>query len=166
MTIKFLEPRPVFYICLLAATLALGSALVAQFGFGLKPCILCLYARIPYAAAMVLCVVALLRPAGDHKLFLTLIMIAFFAAFAIAFFHVGVEQHWWELSGGCPVEKLNAKTSADALAELLATPLAPCDKVAWKLFDISIVIWNAVFSLAVHDYVMLAFALQFRKPRT
>lgn len=150
------QPRNVFLISLLVAIAALGAALVAQFGFGLKPCILCLYARIPYAVLIVVCAVALLRPDKEHLFFLVLIWLGFVVAFAISFFHVGVEQHWWELAGGCPVEKLKALTPDEMLAELLATPLAKCDEVAWRLFGISIVIWNTLLALVMNDYVLMA----------
>ncbi|MDX1921939.1 MAG: disulfide bond formation protein B [Alphaproteobacteria bacterium] len=164
--VALFHPRCVFILSLLVAIAALGAALVAQFVFDLKPCILCLYSRIPYALLIPLSLVALLYPEKNHRLFLILIMVLFFASFCIAFFHIGVEQHWWQLSGGCPVEALDTtKTSEQMLAELLATPLAPCDKVAWRLFGISIVIWNAALALAMHDYVLIAFVLHARKAR-
>ncbi|NDE90355.1 MAG: disulfide bond formation protein B [Alphaproteobacteria bacterium] len=149
-------PSTVFLISLIVAISALGAAFVAQFSFGLKPCILCLYARVPYVFLIIVSVLALLNGEKHNRLFLILLTIGFLASLAIAGFHVGVEQHWWELSGGCPVEKLAAKTSEEMLADLLATPLAPCDKVAWKVFDISIVIWNAALSLVMCAYLLLA----------
>ncbi len=152
------KPRNVFIIALLAAIGALGAALVAQFVYGLKPCILCLYARVPYVFIILACIAALASGEKHQKLFLALITAGFFVSFGVAMFHVGVEQHWWELSGGCPVEALDTtKTSEQMLAELLATPLAPCDKVGWSLMGISIVIWNAAFSLMMQDFVLLAF---------
>lgn len=158
------KPRNVFIITLLAAIGALGAALVAQFVYGLKPCILCLYARVPYAFIILVSIAALLSGEKQQKLFLAMIGAGFLMAFAVAMFHVGVEQHWWELSGGCPVEKLDTnKTSEQMLAELLATPLAPCDKVGWSLFGISIVIWNAAFSLMMHDFVLLAYIFGLKK---
>lgn len=155
------QPRLVFVLSLLVAIAALGAAFTAQFVFDMKPCILCLYSRIPYALLIPVCLAALLRPEKDQRLFLILIMVLFFASFCISLFHVGVEQHWWELSGGCPVEKLDTtKSSEQMLAELLATPLAPCDKVAWRLFGVSIVIWNAALALAMHDYLLIALLLR------
>ncbi len=156
-------PRNVFLICLLVSIGALSAALVAQFGFDLKPCILCLYARIPYLCLIVICAVALLRPNKEHSVWMLIIWFGFMAAFAISMFHVGVEQHWWELSGGCPVEKLGDKTPEQALAELLTTPMVACDKVAWKIFDVSVVIWNAALALGMSDVVIMAWALNKRK---
>ncbi len=158
------KPRNVFIIALLAACGALGAALIAQFVYGLKPCILCLYARVPYAFIILVSIAALVSGEKQQKLFLALIAAGFIAAFGVAMFHVGVEQHWWELSGGCPVEKLDTNKSADQmLAELLATPLAPCDKVGWEFMGMSIVIWNAAFSLLMHDFVLLGFVFSLKK---
>jgi disulfide bond formation protein DsbB len=162
-SLPIFNPRNVFIISLLAACGALGAALIAQFGYGLKPCILCLYARIPYVFLIIAASAALLMKDKYTKQFLIAIGVGFFAAFCVAFFHIGVEQHWWELAGGCPVEKLDAKSSQEMLAQLLATPLAPCDKVGWRLFGMSIVIWNAVFSLLMHDYVLLAYVFNIKK---
>ena len=164
------QPRNVYLISLLVSIGALGAALVAQFAFDLKPCILCLYARIPYVILIAVCVVALLRNSKANEterlIFMVLVWLGFVASFAIAFFHVGVEQHWWQLTGGCPVEKLAAKTPDAMLAELLATPLAPCDKVAWKLFGLSIVIWNALLALVMNDYVLLALVAMKKRKQT
>ena len=162
-TLPIFQPRNVFLISLLVAIGALGAALVAQFGFGLKPCVLCLYARIPYAVLIIISAVALLRPEKEHLVFLVLIWLCFVAAFAVSFFHVGVEQHWWELTGGCPVEKLQAQTPDDMLAELLATPQAKCDQVAWRLFGMSIVIWNTLLALVMNDYLLMALVAMKKK---
>ena len=161
------QPRNVYLISLLVSIGALGAALVAQFAFDLKPCILCLYARIPYAILILVCIAALLRhnkaSQTEQLVFMVLVWLGFVASFAIAFFHVGVEQHWWQLTGGCPVEKLGDKTAEQALAELLSTPLAACDKVAWELFGLSIVIWNALLALVMNDYVLLALVAMKKK---
>ncbi len=157
------QPRIVFLISLLVSIAALSAALIAQFVFDLKPCILCLYTRIPYVVLIILSAVALLRPEKEYNLFLILIWLAYAAAFAIGLFHIGVEQHWWELSGGCPVQKLGDKSPEQALAELLTTPLVPCDKVGWKIFDVSVVIWNAALALGMNDYLVLAWAIHNKK---
>ncbi len=156
------KPRHVFALSLLVSIVALVAAFMAQFGLDLKPCILCLYARIPFAILKLVCVVALFRPELEVFFFLVLITVVFFASFGLSVFHVGVEQHWWELSSGCPVEPLNAKTTQMALAELLTTPQVPCDQVAWRILGISVVIWNALLAFGMGGYVTLATTLFLR----
>ncbi len=85
-------------LLLLACVGALGAALTTQYGFGLKPCVLCIYQRIPYVVAAVLAATALSpRVSVRGKLALiALCGLAFAVDSGIAVFHVGVEHHWWE----------------------------------------------------------------------
>lgn len=149
-----LLPRNVFIICFVVALGALGSALTAQFVFDMKPCILCLWQRLPYLLIITFAFFGLVREDFTNYM-LAFLLLAFIASFGLAFFHFGVEQHWWELSGGCPVESLEGKTQEQVLAEIMATPLAPCDKVAWRIFGQSITLYNAALSLVMSIYLGL-----------
>ena len=55
-------PRLVPFAILAASIGALIIAYTAELAFGIEPCILCLYQRIPYALAGALAVAALLAP--------------------------------------------------------------------------------------------------------
>ena len=57
-------PRLVPFAILTASIGALIIAYTAELAFGIEPCILCLYQRIPYALAGALAVAALLAPSG------------------------------------------------------------------------------------------------------
>lgn len=156
---KLTETRTASVVILLVALAALGAAFAAQFVFGLKPCILCLYARIPYALLivdMLAALVLLSRYPALGKLFLASSAFLFLIAFGISVFHIGVEHGLWTFGTGCPVESLGEKTEAQALAELLTTPLAPCDKVAWRLLGFSITYWNAALALFMAVYAAFA----------
>ncbi|MHC8510103.1 MAG: disulfide bond formation protein B [Rhodospirillales bacterium] len=133
-----------------ACAVALGFAYLMQFGFGLAPCPLCLYQRIPYAAAAVLAALALMRP-GHRRLLLTFIAAAFIINAATAFYHVGVEQHWWASAvcgegGGAKVT-----TAAQLFAELKnpSSRELPCDKPVFMLFGLSMAGMNVIACLAL-----------------
>ena len=83
-------PRPIALVGLSA----LAAAYTAQYGFGLEPCILCLYQRVPYAVALGLGLLGLvaLRPAGLQPLLVLIAGLGFLAGAGIAGYHVGVEQ--------------------------------------------------------------------------
>ncbi|MBF0129720.1 MAG: disulfide bond formation protein B, partial [Alphaproteobacteria bacterium] len=73
---------------------ALAAALLLQFGFDLRPCILCKIERAPYVVAVLASAVVLARARGGRAL--TGFCAAVFAVgAAVAFYHVGVEGHWW-----------------------------------------------------------------------
>ncbi|PKU22783.1 disulfide bond formation protein B [Telmatospirillum siberiense] len=134
-------------LLLLACVGAMGTALITQYGFGLEPCILCFYQRIPYVVAGVLAVIALSSkvPVRGKIVLIALCALAFAIDSGIAFYHVGVEHHWWESAcvGGVNPEA----NSAEALKALLAgPPPVPCDRIPWSVFGISMAGYNALFT--------------------
>lgn len=159
---RLFEPVPATLIALLVSVGALGAALIAQFGFDLKPCILCLWQRAPYALIILetlgMLVVLKKMPNATKMapLFLAGLAFLFLVSAGLAFFHVGVEQHWWALEGGCPVGGIEEKSAEQMLAELLTTPVTPCDQITWKLLGLSITIWNVALSLGMAGYMALA----------
>ena len=80
-----------------ASVATLGGAFLFQYVGGLAPCILCIYERIPYGAAIALALLALCLGDGRARgAALLLCALAFAVDAGISVFHVGVEQHWWE----------------------------------------------------------------------
>ena len=130
---------------------ALGTAYGAQYAFGLEPCVLCLWQRVPYAAVILLALAALAvggTANGQRKtaLLTGLGGVAFLVGGAIAFYHVGVEQHWWASVTGC-TGGLPATMSVDDLqAALAAPPPKACDAVDWTFAGLSMATWNALLS--------------------
>ena len=132
---------------------ALAAALIAEHVFGLLPCVLCHYQRYAYVAALLAGTVGLF---AAPRAMVTLGGLAFLAGLAIAVFHVGVEQAWWEGTAGCHGPAFDPTASIDEMREaLLNTEFVPCDKVAWSLFGVSMAGYNALFSLI---FALAAFA--------
>ncbi|MBU6234337.1 MAG: disulfide bond formation protein B [Alphaproteobacteria bacterium] len=136
---------PIFAII---SALALAAAYTAQFGFGLEPCILCLYQRIPYAIIMVLGGVAYFTPLPVSRLIIFGIGLLFAAGAATGFFQVGVEQHWWLGTEACTTTFEGDSIEA-IRARIMGTPHARCDQIAWSMFGISMAGYNFLFSLGL-----------------
>lgn len=137
-------------LLLLACVGAMATALTTQYGFGLEPCILCIYQRIPYVVAGVLAAIALSPkvPLRGKIVLIALCGLAFAVDSATAVYHVGVEHHWWESAcvGGVNPEA----NSPEALQALLAgPPPVPCDRIPWSVFGISMAGYNAMFAFAL-----------------
>ncbi|MGE0652600.1 MAG: disulfide bond formation protein B, partial [Alphaproteobacteria bacterium] len=138
-----LQPRPLFAVLLAAAAAILGTALASQYLGGLQPCELCLWQRYPYAVVIGLSGIGFGlagvpgMPRGVLAGIAALIALALAADAAIAVFHVGVEQHWWQGAAGCTGETGGARTAADLARQLKATPVVRCDEVAWSFLGIS-----------------------------
>lgn len=132
-----------FGLLIIVASLgALAMALIGQYAFGLYPCTLCIYQRVPFVVAAVLGGVSMFyytRPA------LFLCGITFTVGTAIAAYHVGVEQAWWENIAGCSFD--TSDSSIEAIREqILNGPRALCTDVAWSLFGVSMAGYNVLFS--------------------
>ena len=142
---------------LLAASLgALAAAYTAQYGFGLDPCVLCLYQRVPYAVVVLLASGAMvLRHDLWRRLAVGLSGAALLAGAGIAAYHVGVEQHWWAGTAACGGVLTDVLTVDQLRAQLAAKPPASCDRPAWTLFGVSMAGYNGVVSLAL---AVVAFA--------
>ena len=133
-----------------ASTVALLSVFVAQYGFDLQPCVLCLWQRWPHAAAVVLGLAAWgfrRRPAASVGL-LCLAVAAELATGGIGVFHVGVEQGWWQGTAGCG-STIGADSVASLKAQIMKQPIVRCDEVAFALLGVSIAGWNALLAAAL-----------------
>src|SRR5580692_2206791 len=138
----------------LAASVAvLGAALLSQYWGGLAPCELCLLQRWPWWIAIAIAAAAWLI-GGRLALPIPAVLLAivFFVGAGIAFYHVGVEQHWFAGPTACTASG-GAANSVDALrAQLLGTKPVMCDQVQWSLLGISLAGWNLLASLAMGGF--------------
>lgn len=143
---------------------ALGAAFHAQFFQGLEPCPLCIYQRIPYAVILGLGVLMLIRPGAAFRRLITLIAAAaFVSGAAIAFYHVGVEQHWWG-SAFCGGELPEAGISTDDLLGALNEAVEkPCDQIDWTFLGLSMATYNAAGSSILALALVIAARLLTRK---
>jgi disulfide bond formation protein DsbB len=131
-------------LMLLASAGALAFAFVAQYAFGLEPCVLCLYQRWPYAAAILLMGVAVARPAPRSRLLL-LAALVFAVGGGIGAYHVGVEQHWWAGTEACQGGGA-AQTVEELRRQLLGRRPVRCDEPSFVFLGLSMAGWNVVFS--------------------
>jgi disulfide bond formation protein DsbB len=160
------QSRRFFLLIFLASAGALTAALVGEKGFGLAPCILCLYERIPYAVAGLvgLAMIALPTSPRLRSLGLWLVLTAFVVGVGLSAFHVGVEQHWWE-SPACTGGPLGA-VSVDDLMAAIQKPVRPaCDDIQWSFMGITLAGFNFVYSLVLAG-LTLGVTLRFGKGRS
>ncbi len=139
------DPRTLPALLAAACLGALGTALASQYWGGLNPCVLCIYQRYAYGAALAFAVLAFLlagRP-GGRRLMLAGAGLSFAGGSALAVFHVGVEQKWWRGTAECHAPALPENATVEQLREILLNQaFAPCDKVPWELFGISMAGFN------------------------
>ena len=158
--VAFLTARRLSPTLILAASVAtLGGAFLFQYVGGLAPCVLCIYERYPYGAAIALSLVALLLSNARWRgIALALCALAFVIDAGIGVFHVGVEQHWWEGTAACTGSVADGSaTSLEALRrKILSNGVARCDRIPWSLFGISLAGYNVLISLALASFAAWA----------
>lgn len=143
------HPRSLPALLAFACLAALGTALASQYWGGLYPCVLCIYQRYAYGTALVLAALAFLTAGSAlaRRVLLALTGLAFAAGSAIAAFHVGVEQKWWQGTAACHAPQLPPGATVDEMRDILLNqPFAPCDVVPWELFGISMAGFNVLAS--------------------
>ena len=152
---------PVAAQILLAASLgALLFVFVMQFGFGIQPCVLCLWQRVPYGVTVVAALLALIwKPyRRQTAILLALCAVAYLAGMGLAIFHTGVERHWWLGTAGCTVHPLQGGSPEDLRRALLETVMARCDEIAWSVFGLTMANLNIAGSLGLAFFAAAASA--------
>ncbi len=138
------------FILIIASAIALAVAYISQYFFGLEPCHLCLYQRIPYAVIIILAILAL--PLARYRLWLVrLALVALVVNIGIAGYHVGVENHVFEGLSSCSGSDVLPKDASidDLRNQLLGKQAVRCDKPAFVFLSLSMAGWNVVYMALV-----------------
>lgn len=137
------------------AAAALGMALLSQYKFGLEPCILCIFQRYPYGIVIALGVIGFISSFKCRKgvsMIMGLIGLTFLANSVIAFYHTGVELHWWKsFLEGCAVPELIGDMD-QIIADIQSrTKAVRCDEIPWSdpILDLSMANYNIIFCLGL-----------------
>lgn len=147
-------PRHFAALIAIYAAFSLGFALIAEHFFNLKPCVLCLYQRIPFAVALLVGIAGFIKP---HRLFTALIGLSFAANIGIAGFHTGVERGWWKGTDSCGgTIDISALTIEEIRAHILSAPTARCDEIPWELFGLSMTNYVLISSVLIVGFVVYA----------
>ena len=141
----------------------LGGALGSQYVGGLYPCEMCHWQRWPHYAALALALLSFaMRGQPDRgRSFVWLAALAIFTSGAIGVYHAGVEAGIFEGLTTCSAA-LSGGSSADILADIMATPLVRCDQIQWSFLGVSMAGWNAILSIGSASVISW---LSLRRPR-
>ncbi len=132
----------------LFAAFSSAVMLLGAFGFQflgeMPPCKLCIWQRWPHGLAFSVGILAFFLP--NRWLYGLAALIVLFGA-VVAFYHTGVEQHWWEGPSTCSSQSISGLTAEELMDQILSAPLVRCDEIPWSLFGLSMATWNGVASL-------------------
>lgn len=151
------------WLALLVPAALLAGALGSQYLGGLHPCEMCHWQRWPHYAAVALALgaVAMHRQPDRGRSFVWLAALAILTSGAIGVYHAGVEIGVFEGITQCTAGG-SGGSSADILADIMATPLVRCDQVQFAFLGLSMAAWNAILSIGSALTILW---LSLRRPR-
>ncbi len=139
----------------LLSFVSLAFAYTSEHVFGLLPCILCVYQRIPYFVVIAFGLISLLFKGQMRMLMVALCGLALLSGAGIAAYHVGVENGKFKMTDGC-VSTDPVPTSLEELRnQLIGKPAAACDKPQFVFLGISMAGWNFFVSALIGAYTLL-----------
>ena len=132
-------------IILLISIFTLVYAYFVEYILGYKPCNLCLIERWPYIIAIILILTNLIISKLE-KIILIKLSIIFAAATILSFYHVGIEQGFFEESSVCTSNnEINSLNKEDIIKEL-QKEVVSCKNVEFTFFGLSLATINLIIS--------------------
>ena len=125
---------------------ALVSAYIIEYGFGHKPCKLCVYERIPYFLSIFL-LIEILFFKRYKKITLLLLSLIFISSSILAFYHFGIEKNFFNESFVCANNNLLETISKEELLKQLSESSISCKDVNFTIMGLSLASINLIFSL-------------------
>ena len=133
-------------IIFIVISLAIISALIIQYWLDHEPCKLCLYQRIPYFLAILL-IIKIFFFKKYEKITLLILSLIFIGSTALAFYHLGIEQGFFNESLACTAPDVSKTLSKQQLMELLKQNSVSCKDASFKILGLSLATINTIFSL-------------------
>ena len=141
-----MKNKNILNIILFISFFSLGSAYFIEYILGYSACNLCLIERIPYFLALLIILIGFFLNRFEKFILISLGFI-FLCATILSFYHVGIEQGFFEESLACvsnnDVSLLNKK---DLLKEIQTARIS-CKDVDFTLFGLSLATINTIISL-------------------
>ena len=142
MMLETLRPRWPLVALIVSGALLAGAHAFETFGH-LAPCVMCLAQREWHWGIVAIAILALASRQETRTVALIL-GVAFLGSFAMAAWHVAVEQHW--VAATCETGPAAGSLVFDVNAPL---NVPHCDTPAWTLIGISMAGYNALISLSM-----------------
>ena len=133
---------------LVFTSLVLVSAFIIEHQLGHEPCKLCLYQRIPYFLSMLL-IIKMLFIKKYERITLLILFLAFISSTALAFYHFGIEQGFFNESLACTTGVLSETLSKEEILEQLKQNSISCKDVSFRILGLSLAAINTIFSLVL-----------------
>ena len=144
-----------FYIIIFTFSFfSLIVALYIEYILGFKPCILCIYQRIPYAVAILISLTAFFI--GNRNILLIILGLTFLAGILLSGYHVSIEKGFIEPIFSCTGENIKALNKEEILKSL--NNIQPdCKDVDFSIFGVSLATLNFIISFVLTIVIVYIF---------
>ena len=129
-------------------SVSLIAIFIIQYGLGHQPCKLCIYERIPYFLSIFL-ILEMIFFKKNLKITLLLLSFLFIISAILAFYHLGIEQGFFDESLVCKSQNPSEELSKEQLLRQLKENTVSCKDVGFKIFGLSLASINGIFSLVL-----------------
>ena len=133
-------------LIMLFSFFVLGCAYFIQYVLNHEPCNLCFVERIPYLLAIPLVILTVVLKKFEKIVLLLLTLLFIFGAI-VSFYHLGIEQGFFNESLVCNVQKNDPNLSKENLIKQLKQTTVSCKDVTFRFFGLSLATINTVISL-------------------
>ena len=144
---KLLKLKSLYLLITAISIFTLLSAVYIEYILGVKPCILCLYQRVPYIIAIFFCFYGYYNL--KNKLWIYLLVITFLLSAILSGYHVGIENNILRGPAECSGGLKNFNNVGDLKDQILSKPVINCDEVIWSFFGVSAASINSLILLLI-----------------
>ena len=133
---------------------SLTAALYIEYILGFKPCILCIYQRIPYVIALLISLTAFFI--GNRNIFLIILGLTFLAGILLSGYHVSIEKGIIEPIFSCTGENIKILDKEEILKSLnIIQP--DCKDIDFSIFGVSLATLNFINSFVLTIVIVYIF---------
>ena len=140
--------RACLKIVFLISLISIISAYFIEYILGHQPCNLCLIERIPYGLALILIIFNYTFSKSEYFVILLLILIFVFSLI-ISFYHLGIEQGFFEESVVCGLKNASDIITKEEILNQLQMKTISCKDVTFRIFGFSLTTINIIISLII-----------------
>ena len=144
-----------FFIIVFAISFfSLAAAIYIEYILNFKPCLLCVYQRIPYAIALLISLTAFFF--GNKNISLIILGLTFLSGILLSGYHVSIEKGFIEPIFSCTGENIKALEKEEILKSL--NNIQPgCKDVDFSIFGVSLATLNFIISFVLTIVIVYIF---------
>ena len=131
-------------ILIIISSIAIISALIAEYLFNLAPCEMCLKQRYPYYAIIILLIIFYIFKKFNNFLFLFLIETCILYGLFYSIWHVGIEQGLLEGPASCSGFLEQTDSIEELKKQITNKPIINCSEVIWTILGFSAATINTI----------------------